>query len=127
MLDFVNQRTVALLGHVGTGKSATGNNLFGRNELKLRKTTMTSSISNIAIGRCIRQVFYHELQLEIVDTPRLFQTRNVAETALKIIEAIDVKPNVLVLVLRSEHFTADDKYTAEMLYINLFATYSNAR
>ncbi|KAH3791676.1 GTPase IMAP family member 8-like [Dreissena polymorpha] len=118
MSDCINERVVVLLGHKGKGKSSTGNTLLGREEFKLNNSMNTSSSnSKVEKAMCSRTVSHHELEFTVVDTPGLFNSRNIAETALKLLEVTDLKPHVFVLVLRSDHFTDDEKYTADMLRV----------
>ncbi|KAH3791663.1 hypothetical protein DPMN_145152 [Dreissena polymorpha] len=117
MLDFVNQKVVILLGQADKGKSATGNTLLGRKEFKLKNSRegSNSSTSNIEQATCSNIMSHYNIELTIIDTPGRFQSRNVAETALKLLQVKDMKPHVFVLVLRSDQFTEDEKYTADIL------------
>ncbi|KAH3708655.1 hypothetical protein DPMN_068112 [Dreissena polymorpha] len=90
MLDVVNQRVIVLLGLEGKGKSATGNTLRGCEVYELKKAMIkTSSKSDIVHASCSRKNSNHEYELEIIDYPGLFQSRNVAEIALKLIQVTD--------------------------------------
>ncbi|KAH3791677.1 hypothetical protein DPMN_145166 [Dreissena polymorpha] len=118
MSEVVNQRVIVLLGQEGKGKSATGNTLHGREVYEFNKAMRkTGSKSDIVHASCSRTISNHEYELEIVDTSGLFQSRNVAETALKLIQVTDFKPHMFVLVLRSDYFMDDEQYTADILKI----------
>ncbi|KAH3791683.1 GTPase IMAP family member 8-like [Dreissena polymorpha] len=118
MSDFVNEKIIVLLGENGNGKSSTGNTLLGRQEFKTKPAMDTTRfISNVEIAKCSRQISHHFFDLDIVDTPGLFQSKNIAATTLKLRKVAYLKPHVFVLVLRSDHFTEDEKYTSKMLEI----------
>ncbi|KAH3708726.1 hypothetical protein DPMN_068185 [Dreissena polymorpha] len=118
MSDVVNQRVIVLLGLEGKGKSATGNTLHGCEVYELKKAMIkTSSKSDIVHASCSRKISNHEYELEIIDTPGLFQSKNIADIALKLIQVTDFKPHMFVLVLRSDNFMDDEQYTADILKI----------
>ncbi|KAH3791702.1 hypothetical protein DPMN_145191 [Dreissena polymorpha] len=118
MSDSINETTVVLFGPFGHGKSLTGNTLLGRQEFKKQLDVSigrSRSTSQIEKATCCRIIGRRYFELEIVDTPGLFQSRNVAETALKLLQVTDLKPHVFVLVLRSYKLTKDEQHTTDML------------
>ncbi|XP_050412226.1 GTPase IMAP family member 4 [Patella vulgata] len=105
---------IILLGKTGTGKSSVGNSISESQPFK-------SEISCQSITKqCQYYVAdFHDIRLEIVDTPGLFDTETPQEESIKeIAKCIGLSapgPHAFVLVLNINRFTKEEQQTVEAL------------
>ncbi|KAH3791682.1 hypothetical protein DPMN_145171 [Dreissena polymorpha] len=107
---------IVIVGKSGNGKSSTANALLGWHNF-LSDISPTRVTHDITSAKCERIVGNSQRTIEIIDTHGLFECGKVSEIELKLLDVVDLKPNVFVLVLRAGRFTEEENYTADLLRI----------
>ncbi|CAC5399457.1 GTPase IMAP family member 4 [Mytilus coruscus] len=107
-----DETRIVLIGRTGTGKSATGNNLLGRDHF--RSLTSGSSVTE----KCKRGESKRKgKKVVVVDTPGLFDTGATNETVTReIIKCIGMTspgPHAMVLVVSVGRFTKEEQDTVK--------------